>query len=220
MQMEARNRLVRVVTEKHSAEPYDSRFRRLVVAEAWQSLRPAIRARFSKRLSGTTAALYAGEIVETRFSRAGWLLAQICRLIGSPLPLHCDAGTPAIVTVTEDSVTGGQRWTRIYHRKQGKPQVINSAKAFAGPTGLEEHVGGGFGMALKVSATEDQLIFSSDHYFWNVYGLRLRIPAWAEPGKTIVVHRDLGAGRFAFDLSLTHCWFGELICQHAEFADQ
>jgi hypothetical protein len=200
------------------SQPYDSRFRRLIGADSWQHLRPAIRARFSKRLGACAVALYAGEIVETRFTLAGRLLAQACRLIGSPLPLFTDQAVPAVVIVSEDGVTGGQRWTRVYHRARGNPQVINSAKSFSGPTGLEEHIGRGFGMALIVRAEADRLVFTSDHYFWAAGRFRLRLPRW--PGTTIVTHRDLGEGRFAFDLELCHSWFGLLVHQHALFADQ
>jgi len=202
------------------APAYDSRFRRLVGREGWQGLCPAIRLRFAKRLQGTAVALYAGEIVETRLSLAGWLLSQACRLIGAPLPLHRDSGVPAVVVVSEDRASGGQRWTRIYHRSRHAPQVINSAKTFAGMTGLEELIGGGIGMALTVQAAGDRLVFCSDHYFLKLGSHHLRIPAMFSPGKTVVTHRDLGGGEFAFDLDVVHPWLGELIHQHAIFRDQ
>jgi hypothetical protein len=40
--------------------------------------------------------------------------------------------------------------------------------------------------------------------------LRLRFPAWWLPGRTHVVHRDLGDGRFRFTMTIRHAWFGEL----------
>jgi hypothetical protein len=202
-----------------TADLHDSRFRRLIGAQAWNDLRPAIRQRFGKRLSGATVAIYRGEIVETRTNLAGRVLAQLCRLIGAPLPLYSDAGTPAVVIVSEDITTGGQCWTRIYHRRAGSPQAIVSAKAFAGPTGLEEHIGGGFGMALIIASAPDRLVFISDHYFWTLGRWRLRLPSWACPGKTTVTHRDLGGGSFAFDLELRHAWLGLLVRQHALFRD-
>jgi hypothetical protein len=198
---------------------YDSRFRRLVGSASWAILRPAIRARFSKRLQNASVALYAGVIVETRRSPAGRVLAQLCRLIGAPLPLYNDKAVAAVVVVSEDAASGGQRWTRIYHRARGAPQVINSAKMFAGPTGLQELVGGGIGMALHIEAEEDRLRFVSDHYFWQAGRWRLRLPRWISPGRTIVTHQDLGEGSFAFDLDLRHALLGELIHQHAIFHD-
>lgn len=199
---------------------YDVRFRRLMARSDWDALDPAIQRRFSKRLKGVEVAVYRGEIVETRMRAGGWLLARLCRLIGAPLPLHRDTGVPAVVVVSEDAITGGQRWTRIYHRHRGNPQVIVSAKAFGGTTGLEEHVGGRIGMALRVEAERDRLHFVSDHYFVRVGAWRLRIPTWLTPGRTVVTHRDLGRGRFAFDLDLRHPLFGPLVHQHAVFRDE
>lgn len=198
---------------------YDYRFRRLVAPAAWNALPDDIRRRFSKRLSGTAAATYSGEIVWTRLSRTGWLLAQLCRLIGAPLPTNASGPAPAVVAVSEDRASGGQCWTRLYGRARGHPQVIHSAKSFAGSTGLEEHIGGGFGMALMVGAEADALTFTSDHYFWRCGTLRFRLPRWIAPGATVVTHQHLGSGRFAFDLKVTHPLFGELLNQHGLFRD-
>lgn len=198
---------------------YDYRFRRLIPRAAWDALPQDVQRRFSKRLTGTAVATYSGEIVWTRLSRTGWLLAQFCRPIGAPLPLAPSGPAPAAVAVSEDRVNGGQCWSRLYGRGSGHPQVIHSAKSFAGPTGLEEHIGGGFGMALSVHAEADALIFTSDHYFWQFGRVRLRLPRWLTPGTTIVTHQHLGAGRFAFDLRVAHPRLGELVNQHALFRD-
>ncbi len=197
----------------------DHRFRRLVPAADWAALPGDIRRRFSRHLSGTAAATYSGEIVWTRLSRAGWLLAQLCRLIGAPLPTQASGPAPAVVAVSEDRASGGQCWTRLYGRARGHPQAIHSAKSFAGATGLEEHIGGGFGMALRVRAEADALTFTSDHYFWRCGRLRFRLPRWVAPGATVVTHQHLGSGRFAFDLKVTHPLFGELLNQHGLFRD-
>lgn len=198
----------------------DLRFGLLLGAEAWSHLRPAIRDRFSKRLGFGAVVTYAGEIVESRRSRAGWLIAQTCRLIGAPLPLNDDIGAPAIVTVTEDARGGGQFWTRIYGRRNSLPQVIQSTKRFAGPTGLEEYLGGGFGIALSLSADDRMLRFRSDHYFLRLAGRRIRLPPWLAPGALTISHIDLGDGRFAFVLVLRHWLFGEVISQTGLFHER
>ena len=201
------------------AEMHDLRFRALIGRAAWDGLPLAVRKRFSKRLIGTAVALYRGRVVRTEFSALGWLFAQCLRLVGAPLPLSRDRDVPAVVCVSEDSGSGGQNWSRMYGRKRGFPQVIHSAKRFAGATGLEEYVGRGIGMALRVEAMADGLRFLSDHYFIMAGRRRWRLPRWAEPGRTIVEHHDLGEGRFAFDLELRHRWAGRLVAQHAQFFD-
>lgn len=198
---------------------HDLRFRALIGRAAWDALPPLVQQRFSKRLSGIAVALYRGRVVRTEFSALGWLLAQALRLIGAPLPLSRDDDVPAVVCVSEDPASGGQLWSRLYGRQRGFPQVIHSAKRFAGSTGLEEYVGRGIGMALRVEPMGDGLRFISDHYFVMVGMKRWRLPRWAEPGRTVVEHHDLGGGRFAFDLDLRHPWAGRLVAQHALFDD-
>src|SRR5262249_42782719 len=144
------------------------------------------------------AITYAGQIVESRHSRIGWLAAQACRLIGAPLPLDDRIGAPAVVAVIEDGAAGGQFWTRLYGRPHGSPQVIHSSKRFAGPTGLEEYLGLGLGVALTLSADHEALRFHSDHYFLAIGPWRLRLPDWLSPGRLTITHRDQGDGWFAF----------------------
>ena len=202
----------------------DLRFRALLGPTAWSRLPAAVRARFSKRLGAGAAVTYVGEIVESRKSRIGRLLAQLCRPIGAPLPLGDETAVPAVVTVTEDARGGGQFWTRMYGRARGFPQVIHSAKRFAGPTGLEEYLGRGIGIALTVSADERALHFHSHHYFLSLgrrrLRLRWRLPGWLAPGALTISHIDRGDGRFAFVLVLRHRLFGEIVAQTGVFRER
>jgi hypothetical protein len=197
----------------------DLRFRRLVGEAGWAALPEAVRARFGKRIGDCRTAIYTGEVVECRMSRAGRMLAQAARLIGGPLPLSRDVFVPATVCVAEDAAAAGQFWTRIYGRARGFPQVVHSSKRFCGPTGLEERIGAGFGIALRIEVGEGALHFVSDHYYLSIAGRRLRLPRWLEPGALRVSHVDCGGGTFAFVLRLDHPWLGELVCQTAMFSD-
>ena len=197
----------------------DLRFRALIGEAGWAALPEAVRARFGKRIENCRTAVYTGEVVECRMSRAGRMLAQAARLIGAPLPLCRDAFVPATVCVAEDSAAGGQFWTRIYGRARGFPQVIRSAKRFCGPTGLEEYIGAGFGIALRVEVADGALHFVSDHYFVALAGRRFRLPRGLEPGALRVSHIDCKHGAFAFVLSLDHPLLGALVRQTAIFSD-
>ena len=218
----------------------DLRFRALMSEADWDALPLSIRRRFSKRLAGGNTAVYVGETLTNEMSRAGWLLAQAARLIGGPLPVVRDARFPSVVTVTEDVATQGQHWTRLYARRNGFPQIIHSSKRFAGPTGLEEYVGYGIGMALTISVEPAHvpekwapvfrkghaptqggyaLIFRAAHYFLQLGRWRLRLPAWLTPGALSVIHAELGDGRFLFQLDITHPRLGRLIRQTAAFEE-
>ena len=213
------------VVDAHSVPPDtasdlgDLRFRALVSSEEWSQLPPAVRKRFSKRVSAGSTVVYTGEVSESRFSRAGWFLAQAARAIGGPLPTGTDVGVPSVVTVTEDMATGGQIWTRLYARRCGFPQIIHSSKRFSGSTGLEEHIGRGIGMALTVHIENGALVFRSAHYFFAFGRHRMWLPRWLAPGALCVTHADMGGGRFKFSLEIIHPFLGCLIKQSAVFQE-
>lgn len=197
----------------------DSRFHALLPDEDWGRLPVAIWRRFSKRLEDGRTIIYVGEIVEASLSRIGWWLVQAARVIGGPLPTGTDTGVPMIVAVTEDAASGGQIWTRICARKRGFPQVIHSSKRFAGSTGLEEYVGFGVSMALRVSVEREALVFRSAGYSLRMGPLGLPLPVWLTPGDMTVTHSDLGCGTFRFTLEIVHPRFGLLLRQSAVFGE-
>jgi hypothetical protein len=197
----------------------DHRFHALLSDADWGRLPLAIWRRFSKRHADGKTVVYVGEIEDSAFSRIGWWLAQLARLVGGPLPTGIETGVPMVVTVTEDAASGGQIWTRICARTRGFPQVIHSSKRFAGPTGLEEYVGYGISMALRISVEREALVFRSVHYALQVGPWRLSLPPWLTPGDLTVTHSDLGGGAFRFTLEIIHPRFGRLLRQSAMFRE-
>lgn len=208
------------IAARHCDIVPDTRFRELLGEGAWNTLPLSVRNRFGKRLRGGASVVYQGEVVAMRRNLPGYLLSQLARLVGGPLPHDMSSlQQPAVVTVTEDCAGKGQFWIRQYGRAAGFPQVIHSSKRFAGPTGIEEYIGCGIGMALQVAAEQDALVFRSDHYFLQIGSLRLRLPSCLSPGDLTITHRDLGDTRFLFSLTLTSRLFGELVHQDALFHD-
>ncbi|WP_084625739.1 DUF4166 domain-containing protein [Loktanella sp. S4079] len=198
----------------------DNRFRNLLGPGQWAQLPVAIQRRFGKRLKGGQSVAYQGQVTKIKMNAFGWLLAQGARIIGAPFPFDRRAlDRPAVVVVTEDAATDGQFWIRQYGRARGFPQVVHSSKRFAGPTGLEEYIGYGIGMALRVKATDEALYFVSDHFFVQILGARVRLPKMLEPGDVVVGHHELGDRRFRFSLCVTHPIFGRMLEQDAIFRD-
>jgi hypothetical protein len=197
----------------------DHRFRQLVSRAEWEALPRAVRKRFSKKLAGGATSIYAGRVTHFRVSRMGKILAHALRLMGAPLPLFDHVDVPTIVTVTEDVKTGGQIWTRTYANRSGFPQVIHSAKRFSGPTGLEEHVGCGMAMLLRVIAQPSGLIFQSAGYQWKLGEWRIPLPRFLSPGEVTVTHMETAGEHFQFEMTLRHPLLGELIYQSAEYGD-
>jgi hypothetical protein len=211
--------------QREEAGLLDLRFRTLVGEEAWAQLPEAVRRRFSKRLAPGEMAIYRGRVAATKLSRVGRLLAFLARAIGGPLPLTDGATGAAVVAVAEDPTLGGQNWTRVYARPGRFPQVVHSAKRFCGPTGLEEYVGYGIGMTLRVTVENGALYFRSERYFLELGRARLYLPRLLEPGAMEIVHCEeepepgSNGGTFSFRLSLTHPLCGPLLEQLAYFRD-
>lgn len=212
-------RPARVHTERPATPLTDRRFRELLGPLPWRQLPSAIRRRFSHQIPTGASMVYCGQVLETRLSKFGWLLAQAGRVLDGPLPLENQTDTPSVVTVTDDPAGGGQLWTRQYGRATGFAQVIQSAKRFAGPTGLEEHIGGGVGMALTLQAKPDRLVFTSDHFFVCLFGRRIRLPHWLVPLSIRVEHINRNDCEFLFELRVEHHWIGQLLNQCAVYQE-
>jgi hypothetical protein len=197
----------------------DDRYRRRLGEAAWFHLPAPVRRRFSRRLADAEQIVYRGEVVVMQLSRAGWAIAQLARLAGAPLPFTRDALGPCVVVVTECEAMGGQIWSRSYPRPGRFPQVINSAKRFGGPTGLEEYLGLGLVMRLTLEEEAGALVFRSAGYALSIAGITLALPRWLEPGRCTVIHRNETDSRFSFTLCLDHPLLGRLVHQVAFFEE-
>ena len=202
----------------------DIRFRQLLGKRGWNELPQSVQRRFNKRVRHGESQIYKGYVSHTHMNTIGWVLAQALRIVGAPLPIdRANTGQAAIVTITEDAKGSGQFWTRQYGRHAGFPQIVHSSKRFAGPTGLEEYIGCGIGMTLRLAVENGVLLFLHDRYFFTLFGTRLYLPKFLEPGTLTVSHTDGGKCRdgrwFEFGLQLVHPWFGQLFNQRVMFKD-
>jgi hypothetical protein len=196
----------------------ETRFAELAGA-SWRQLPAPVRRRFSRHLGEGERLVYLGEVASTRLTFLGRLIALLARAVGAPLPLEASCRVPVTVIVTGCERLGGQVWTRIYERISALPQVIQSVKRFGGATGLEEIVGGGVGMRLRLSVRDRALVFTSAGYFLRVRDIEISLPGWLTPGVIEVVHREESPGRFSFSLSVKHPIAGDVIEQIAFFRE-
>lgn len=194
-------------------------FEGLIGAVGWRRLTPGIRARFGAAAE-TRDAHYRGVMSKVRCSLAGYLLAQFCRLIGTPLAPYEGNDVPISVHVHQDPATAGVAWDRRYFFTGKAPITVTSTKVIEQGRVLLECVGGGFGMRLTVYEQDHALHFLSQHYFWRCGRFRLRLPAWLTPGVAHVAHSDLGEGRFRFEMTIEHPLLGVTYYQDGCFAEE
>jgi len=192
-------------------------FKRLVGDEGWNRLVPAIHERFSKSYGKTEAVNYKGAMLIVRSNFTGWCLAQICRLVGTPLTPYSGKDVATIVRVYENEDNTGTVWEREYQFPNRKPLIIRSTKMLDIDETLLESVDGGIRMRLKVFEEDGRLIFLSTSYFIKILNIRIRIPSLLTPGITRVEHVDEGNGFFRFILSMNHPYLGEMFYQEGLF---
>lgn len=206
-------------THTECCDGADRRYRRLIGEPGWRQLRTETRSRFSKRIAPGDLVVYRGEVVLLELSPAGRILSQLARLVGGPLPFTHGATGPSVVAVAEEPAICGQIWSRSYPRPGRFPQVIHSAKRFAGPTGLEECLGSGLLMRLSLHVEGETLVFRSAGFAIEVLGRAISLPRWLAPGNCEIRHRPETDGRFSFTLTLDHPLFGRLVHQVAFFTE-
>ena len=184
---------------------------------AWQNLHPNVQARFDREPADGETIIYTGVMQDIRRSRMGWLFASLTRLIGNPLTPLAGKDIPMEVALSKHPGKPGVYWQRTYHYPGRKPYVVTSVKRESSAGEMLECVGGGFGMKLNVYAEDGELHFESYRYFWSCLGFTMPLPHWLSPGKTHVVHTDLGGGDFRFTISMVHRQLGETFFQEGVF---
>ena len=185
-----------------------------LLGTSWYELPVRTRARFGVERE---MVCYHGRVVVSDCTLLGRLFRQLARLVGSPLPFDDTVGPATVVVMATGR--GSSSWTRVYRRKAGRAQAIRSVKRFAGPTGLEEHLGAGLCMALRVHVEDASLVFESAGYSWALGTVRIPLPGWLTPGRLVVRSTELAAPSFRFCLTLNHPRFGVVLRQEAVFED-
>ncbi len=186
---------------------------RLLPAEDWACLHPAIARRFARH---DAPILYRG-VLSIQRSWLGALSAWCAAPFGQPLPLHGAKDVPAEVRVFPDG-HGGVVWERWLLAPGRQAACVRSTKRL-GPTGLEECTDAGLGMALTLRAEHGALVFQSQSYFLACGRWRMKLPGWATPGTCRVTHTDLGDGLFRFTMEMRHRVWGLTVSQRGVFVD-
>jgi len=196
--------------------PAEVDFRAILGEAQWARLAAAVQARFCLA-AGRTPHSYGGSMI-VRANLAGMLIAQACRLIGTPLAPGRGEGVGVSVEVRPDR-KGGLVWDRTYRFAGHTPVKVSSTKIMDGEGRLMEVVRCGLGMRLALSVRAGALHFRSVGYFLPLFGMRLAIPLWLTPGRALITHQDAGAGWFRFTLSFRHPLFGETLFQTGLFRE-
>ncbi len=187
-------------------------FRHLLGDAAWYRLPAAVRSRFCADAHAATT-IYRG-VAKVEASFSGRLLAQVCRLIGTPVAPYVGDEIPMTVRVFESDT--GVVWERRYEFAS-RDIIVRSTKQLDDDGMLVECLNAGLHMRLRVLEESGALHFVSTGYFFKAGPLRFNLPEWFLPGTTHVVHEDRGDGSFRFSMITDHRWFGRMFLQDGIF---
>ena len=195
----------------------DKSYRHILGRAAWDRLRPEVKQRFSSKPRRGSSIRYEGTMRTIDLSMTGWLFAQACRLIGTPLAPWRGTQVPMSIELIPDEKLRGVAWKRCYQFTPSKSFTVRSTKCKGKQGEFVEHIGRGFSMRLRLSEQKGNLVFTSVAYEIEIWGRTLRIPALLTPGITTVTHEQLTGDYFRFTLSVDHPLLGRTIYQDGEF---
>lgn len=201
----------------HRKVTADKSYQEILGAAAWNRLKPEVRQRFSMKPRRGRPIRYSGTMSKVELSFTGWLFAQACRLIGTPLAPWRGTNVPMSIDLVPDEKLHGVVWKRQYHFSPSRSFTVRSTKCKGGNGEFIEHIGRGFSMRLRLSELNGKLVFTSIAYEIAIRGRTVRIPSLLTPGKTTVTHEQLTGDRFRFTLSVDHPLLGRTIYQDGEF---
>lgn len=189
----------------------------LLGREAWERLPTAVQSRFAPHdITSSYEVSYHGRM-HVRASLLGRCLAQLCRLIGTPVAPFVHEDVPVSVRVFDNAGRTGTVWERCYRFPGRDPVTVSSTKQVETDGTLVEALGAGLRMRLKVFEHRGELHFLSVGYYFQLGAVRFDLPHWMLPGPTLVTHADLGAGRFLFTMDTAHPRWGGMYAQSGEF---
>lgn len=192
-------------------------FRKILGAE-WQKLHPDIQNRFAKNPAPNKPLYYTGALSELKCSAIGKLVGFLTMpMIKGALIPYSDANFPVDIQVYSKPDCAHIFKQRIYRLNGRKPIQFTSYMSESEKGEVLEYVGMGLGMKLVLHVQDGNLYFTSDGYFWEIFGKRIPLPGILTPGKTFLCHRNDNPSQFNIRIEIKHCLFGTTFTQVGVF---
>jgi uncharacterized protein DUF4166 len=192
----------------------DPSFRHLLGELAWRRLAPAVRARFAVKPAPGRDIRYVGAMRVVRCSAIGWVMARLCRLVGTPIAPHTGSDVPVRVSLRLAADGHGVVWERLYDFPGRAPVRCVSVKRATAD---------GIIASAAVSACGSRSQSKTARFISGVpatSGAALACLCACRCGSRRamhVAHIDLGGGRFRFQIDVHHPLFGETFHQDGVF---
>lgn len=196
--------------------PTEGQLFRDELGKGWESLAENIRRRFDHDPPPGQTVSYIGVMSRVECSWLGKALAWLVQHTGALMPLE-GVDVPVEIAVWTEAENKAVFKRREYRFPGRKPFVFRSRMLRDKNGSLVEHVGGGFGMYIRVREVDRNLHFEDKGYFVEYFGVRLPIPRIFGPGTVRLRHEDVAADTFAITIEIVHPLFGPMYFQQGFF---
>jgi hypothetical protein len=205
-------------TNKEASGPSEGELFKKILGPEWKKLHIDIQNRFDKNPAPGNPLYYKGELSELKCSLFGKLLGFISMpLIQGALIPYNDENFPVDIQVYSKPHCPNIFKQRIYRLHGRKPIQFTSYMCESEKGEVLEYVGMGLGMKLVLHVQDGNLFFTSDGYFWDIFGYRIPLPGVFTPGKTFLCHANDSPGQFNIRIEIKHFIFGTTFTQIGVF---
>ncbi len=203
-----------------SESPSEGKLFRKILGKEWEKLHPDIQQRFAKNPVVGSPLYYQGTLSELSCSFFGKVLGYLTMPIikGALLPFN-DANFPVDIEVYAKTHCPFIFKQRQYQLNNRQAIMFTSYMQESDKGEVLEYVGRGLGMKLLLRVEDGNLHFTSDGYFWDVFGLRIPLPGILTPGKTFLCHQNNNVDEFNIRIEIKHCLFGKTFTQVGKFKE-
>ena len=108
-------------------------------------------------------------------------------------------------------------WKRTLTYPDSKKDYFYSQMVYLQDHELIETVRFGFGLRLKVSVENGDLVYRSNGHIWQYGKLRLTFPDWLVLGKATIIEHPISDQQFNLDFSIHHPLWGKCYWYHGAF---
>ncbi len=108
-------------------------------------------------------------------------------------------------------------WKRTLTYPDGKKDYFYSQMVYLQDHELIETVRFGFGLRLRVSVENGDLVYRSNGHIWQYGKLRLTFPDWLVLGSATIIETPISDQQFKLDFSIKHPLWGRCYWYHGIF---
>jgi len=183
------------------------------LGQDWNKLPPVIRRHYSVPKDSNTCLKGKMEIGFPSFLLPLISLIHLC----GGLVLRCGTHIETKVEKTISPNNTKLLWRRTLIYSDNKKDYFYSSMFYLNDHELIETVRFGFGLRLKISVENGNLVYRSNGHTWQCGSLRLTFPDWLVLGEATIIESPLSDQQFRLDFSIKHPLWGNSYWYHGVF---